>query len=210
MIPAYYVMVLVAVCWLLLVWAGARMRGRGCTRRVNLAFGMAAVLVLFLPFNGLRLWSWVFGFCPNPSFPLLGLVCAGLWQRLFGIEVLKPADWRASWVFGALVGSVLYLHPMVVGALDLYYWGWELTISSTVLAGVAIAFLALGNRLGVLLLAALVGYSLRALESQNCWDYVVDPLYWIASVFVVLGRLATRGLAWRAAHHRGAKAAAAQ
>ena len=140
---------------------------------------------------------------------MLGLVCAGLWQRLFGIEVFKPADWTASWVFGAVVGSVLYLHPMVVGALDLYYWCWELTISSMVLAGGAITFLALGNRLGVLLLAALIGYSLRALESQNCWDYVVEPLYWIASVFVMLGRLATRGLARWTAHHRGAKITAA-
>jgi hypothetical protein len=199
MISSYYSMGLVAVIWLVLLWAGTRRSGGACRRSVKLIFGFTAVLLLFLPVGGLRLWSWTFGFCPNPSFPLIGVVCAGLWQRLFGLEVFKPADWNATWLFGAVAGSVLYLHPMLVGSLDLYYWGWEPAVSAGGLAALAITFLAFGNRFGVLLLGALLGYSLRALESENAWDYSLDPLYWIVSVAVVVGQTVARLRAWRRA-----------
>jgi hypothetical protein len=199
MISTYYSLVLMAVIWLVLLWAGTRWQGAAGRRSVKLGFGFAAVLLLFLPVGGLQLWSWTFGFCPNPSFPLLGIVCAGLWQRLFGLEVFKPADWNATWVFGAVTGSALYLHPMLVGSLDLYYWGWEHAVSAWGLAALAIAFLARGNRLGVLLLGALIGYSLRALESENAWDYLVDPVYWIVSLAVVVGQTVARALAFRRA-----------
>jgi hypothetical protein len=197
MISTYYSLVLVAAIWLLLLWVGTRRHGGTCRRWVKLGFGCAAVLLLFFPVGGLQLWSWTFGLCPNPSFPLLGIICAGLWQRLFGLEVFKPADWNATWVFGAVAGSAIYLHPMVVGSLDLYYWGWEHAISACGLAALAITFLARGNRLGVLFLGALIGYSLRALESENAWDYLVDPIYWVVSSAVVVGQIIARALAAR-------------
>jgi len=53
------------------------------------------------------------------------------------------------------------------------------------LAALAAALLAGGNRLGVLLLAALLGYSVQALESQDCWDYALDPIFWIWSLGAV-------------------------
>jgi hypothetical protein len=198
MVPAFYTMILVATLWFALLWACARLRVRGCTRRVNLGFGIATVLILFLPVGNLRLWSWAFSFCPNPSLPLLGMVCAGLWQRLFGIVIFKRADWRAIWIFGAVVGSALYLHTMVFGSLDLYYWGWHRESAGWCLAALAVAFLAWGNRHGVLLLAALMAYAVDALESANCWDYVIDPFYWMIGVVVTIARGAAWGLArWR-------------
>ena len=210
MISAYYSMVLAAAIWLGLLWVGSRRSGGACRRSVKFIFGLTAVLLLFLPVGGLRLWSWTFGFCPNPSFPLIGVVCAGLWQRLFGLEVFKPADWNATWLFGAAAGSVLYLHPMLVGSLDLYYWGWEPAVSAGGLAALAITFLAWGNRFGVLLLGALLGYSRRALASGNAWAYSLDPLYWIVSVAVVGGQTVARVRAWRrAARSRLAVGAAA-
>jgi ABC-type uncharacterized transport system permease subunit len=86
---------------------------------------------------------------------------------------------------------------MVVGSLDLYYWGWEHAISACGLAALAITFLARGNRLGVLFLGALIGYSLRALESENAWDYLVDPIYWVVSSAVVVGQIIARASAAR-------------
>ncbi|MSU48012.1 MAG: hypothetical protein EXS37_02810 [Opitutus sp.] len=198
MVPAFYTLILVATLWLAVLATCARLQVRGCTRLVNVGLGLATVLLLFLPVGGLRLWNWAFSFCPNPSLPLLGMVCAGLGQRLFGIEVLKPADWRATWIFGLVAGSALYLHPMLVGSLDLYYWGWERARAGWFLAALAVVFLAGGNRHGVLLLAALIAYALDALESGNCWDYVIDPFYWMTGV-VVMG---TRGVAWCLARRR--------
>lgn len=198
MTQTFYGLMLVATLWFAGLWLGTRLRGRGCSRGVNLAFGVAAVLILFLPVSGVRLWSLAFSFCPNPSLPLLGMVCAGLWQRLFGVVVFRPADWRATWRFGAIAGCALYLHPMVFGSLDLYYWGWDRVSAAWGLAALAVVFLAVGNRLGVLLLAALIAFAVDALESANCWDYVIDPFYWMIGVVVTM----MRGGVWLRGHWR--------
>ncbi len=195
MIPTFYAMMLVATLWLALLWLSARLRPGARRGPLRLALGAAAMVLLFLPVGEVRLWSWAFGFCPNPSMLLLGVICAGLWQRLFGLEVLKPADWTAVWRFAALAGTTLYLQPLVAGRLDLYYWGWEHGVAAWALAGLAVAFLAVGNRLGVLLLAALTGYSFDALESVNAWDYVVDPFAWLLSLGVLATRAARLALA---------------
>lgn len=184
-------LVAIAALWLVLIWLGARLRIKNRSRGIKAAFGATTILLVFIPLDGVPLWNRAFSFYPNPSLPMLGMACAALWQRLFGIAVFKPSDWKATWIFGAIAGSVLYLHPMILGSLDLYYWGWERVAAAFVLATIAIAFIAYGNRFGVLCLAALIAYSLNALESQNCWDYIVDPFYWLVS----LGILASRGIA---------------
>ena len=168
--------------WLTLLWGGARLYPRRQGGWVNAVFGLATLLMLFVPIGELPIWSWAFTFWPNPSLPMLGMVCAALWQHLCGVPVFKPADWRATWIFGAVAGTILYLHPIVLPALDLYYWGWDRTAAVWTLAGVAVLFLAWGNRLGVFFLAALVAFQLDALESRNCWDYVIDPFYWLISL----------------------------
>jgi hypothetical protein len=89
-------------------------------------------------------------------------------------------------MFGAITGSVLYLHPIFFRSLDLYYWGWDRAGAAWALAALAGIFLAGGNRLGVLLLGALIAYSVDALESANCWDYLIDPLYWLISLGVTV------------------------
>lgn len=161
------------------------------TRRVKLLAGVAVAGLGFVPIGGLPLWSRVFSFYPNPSLPMLGLVCAALGQRFLGLELLARADWRATWIFGAVTGTILYLHSMTFGAIDLYYWGWERDSAAWVLAAVTTGFLARGNRFGLVLLAALMAYAVGALESENCWDYVMDPFYWLFS----LGATATATLA---------------
>jgi len=191
LVPVFYALISVATLWLALLWCTRSKPGRR-PRFMRVMFGATTVLLLFVPFGGLPLWSRAFSFYPNPSLPMLGIVCAALWQRLLGISVFKPADWRATWVFGAVAGSVLYLHPMVFGAVDLYYWGWERESATWTLAALAVVVLACGNRLGVLLLAALLAHAVNALESQNCWDYVMDPIYWLIGLGVMAKRAFAR------------------
>lgn len=193
---AFHALVAGAMLWLVLGWLGSRLQIRRRPRTTQLVFGVVAVALLFLPLGGNSLWSRAFSVYPNPSLPMLGLLCAALWQRLLGLAIFRPADWRATWVAGAVAGTALYLNPLVFGSVDLYYWGWERDTAPWVLAALATGFLIRGNRLGVLLLAGLMAYAVTALESHNCWDYVMDPIYWLAS-------LAALGLsAFRAARRR--------
>lgn len=196
LVPVFYALVAIATLWLALL-SCARVKPGRRTRVATVLIGVATVCLLLVPVGGLPLWNRVFSVHPNPSIPLLGIVCAALWQRLLGIAIFRPADWRAVWVFGVGVGTVLYLNPIIFGAVDLYYWGWERDAAIWSLAAVAVLLLARGSRLGVLFLAALIAFAVTALESQNCWDYVMDPFYWLISVAVAGKRVvgwATRRL----------------
>jgi hypothetical protein len=196
--PVFYGLVCGATLWLGLLWAGARFRIGRRGLALKLVYGVVTVLLLFVPFGGLPLWNWAFSFCPNPSLPMLGIVCAGLWQHLCGVAVFKPADWRALLGFGAVAGTVLYLHPGFMPALDLYYWGWNHETVVWSVAALALVALVNGNRAGVLFLAALIAYEAEALESQNGWDYVVDPFYWLLSLGFGSAYAVRRALAARA------------
>ena len=200
--PVFYGFICAALLWLATLWLVMRFRTRECSRGLKAAFGVATVLMLFVPIAGLPLWNWAFSFCPNPSLPMLGVVCAALWLHLCRVTVFKPADWRAIWLFGAIAGTALYLHPLLIPAVDLYYWGWHHQIAAWALAAAALVSLAVGNRLGVLFLAALVAYDLGALESNNGWDYVVDPFYWMVSLVMIGARVtrATKGWFRRRTH----------
>lgn len=178
----FYGLICALTLWLALLWGVARFTTMRPGRTFKAGLGIATGLGLFVPIAGVPLWSWAFSFCPNPSVLMLGMIFAALWQHLWGVAVFKPADWRALWIFGAVVGTALYLHPWVFGAIDLYYWGWHRTVAVGVIATLAMALLAWGNRLGVLFLGALIVYALEALESHNCWDYVIDPFYWLISL----------------------------
>lgn len=194
--PVFFGLVCAALLWLSTLWLAARCRLRQC-HRVKVGVGIMTMLMLFVPIGGLPLWNWAFSFCPNPSLPLLGAICAALWQRLWGKSIFKPADWSAIWCFGGVAGTALYLHPILLPSLDLYYWGWQPEVAVWSIAVPALILLGMGNRLGVLFFAALIAYGLGALESHNTWDYVIDPLYWLTSLGFGAARAIRAFAAWR-------------
>ena len=191
LVPVFNALMAIAALWLILLWC-ARVKPGRSTPILAAAIGVATVGLLFIPIGGLPLWSRIFGFFANPSLPLVGIVCAALWRRLFGVPVLTRTDWTTLWFFGAIGGTALYLHPMMLGGVDLYYWGWDRSVTVITFASIAVFLLARGQRVGVLMLVALVAYGLNALESQNSWDYIMDPIYWLISIVVVAVRLGVR------------------
>jgi hypothetical protein len=188
--PVFYALVCGATLWLALLWAGTSWRVARRHRAIQGGCAAATLLLLFVPFGGMPLWNWAFSFCPNPSLPMLGMVCAALWSRLGGVAVFKPEDWRLLIGFGAIAGTVLYLHPFARSGFDLYYWGWHHDVAVWSMAALALTALAFGNRAGVLFLAGLIAYELQALESHNGWDYLVDPIFWL----ICLGLSAVHGV----------------
>jgi hypothetical protein len=193
LVPVFYWLMAIAALWLILLWC-ARVKPGRRTRILAAAIGLATLGLLFIPIGELPLWSRVFSFFANPSLPLVGIVCAALWRRLFEVPVLTRTDWSVLWYFGAIGGTALYLHPMMFGGVDLYYWGWDRNAAVITFASVAVLLLACGQRVGVLVLVALVAYGLNALESQNSWDYIMDPIYWLISIVVVGLRLGGRAI----------------
>ena len=188
----YHAVVSGAIAWLFLLRVADRFNRPKPTLAVKLGLGAAAAGLCLLPFDGLALWRWLLGVWPNPSLPLAGLVVAALVRRFGGATLLAPRDRRMAWAFGAVVGTGLYLHPMVPGLPDVYYWGWDGRVAAVGMAGLAISGLIAGSRLGVLLLAALMAFALGLLESANAWDYLVDPFLWL----IGLGVMAREAVRW--------------
>lgn len=190
---AFYVAAVILLLWAGLAAAARRLAPGGCSCRHRLLLGLAAAGLAFVPLGGVSLWVRAFSFHPNPCLPLLGLGVVA-WGRVvlerswFGRE-----DWHALWAFGAVTGTVLYVHPLVAADFDVYFWGWERGVAASVLGALAVLALARGLRAGLLLVAALAALGLDALESRNAWDYVIDPFYWLLSLGM-LGAILFRSL----------------
>jgi hypothetical protein len=188
----FYLAAFVTITWWMLVSVLGRFKNRFEKPGARIACAAVAVIVSFLPIGGLPLWQSVYGVWTNPSIPLFAMVAASLAHRVFGVTLLPATERRAVWIFGGVVGTLLYFHPTVFRGLDLYYLGWDRRGSVIVLGVAAIVLLALGKRVGVLFFAAFVAFALGVLESGNCWDYVIDPFYWLIS----LGVGAKGAIAW--------------
>lgn len=189
--PVFHGTVCIAALWLVVLRLAAAVGRPVRSRRVAWAIGVGAMVLLFVPLGERPLWTWALSVCPNPSVLLLGILVDALLRELGGRPLLRLADRQAVLGLAAVGGTVLYLQPLVLPGVDLYFWGWHHVIAIWSVAALAVAALAAGSRVGVLLLGALIGYELEALDSHNAWDYVLDPICWLAGC----AWLATRGFA---------------
>lgn len=198
-IPPLNGLVACATLWLIVLKILVRVTGLKSTPRNNFALVTSSLAVVMMPVEGLPIWTWLFSYHPNPCVPMLGLLIAQHCPRFCGIRFFEQADWNATWRFGAIVGTIVFLHPVIWGGIDFYYWGWDSDHAAWLIAGTSIVFLALGNHFGVLLLGALVIFLFGGLESTNSWDYIIDPIFWLASLIAVVRRdlipLLIRGIA---------------
>lgn len=177
-------------CYPLLVWAlifGAATRGvqvllRGLGPRWLPLLACAATAI---PVQGLPLGRWLHGYNANFCIPLVAV--------LLGV-VLKPwlkrplfneqADRTSCW-FGCVAGLLLYPFALGLGPFDPYALGWQWPGVACVAAVLAAILIWRDNSFGLVLLAAGVAWQVGCLESDNAWDYLVDPLY-VALSFIGL------------------------
>jgi hypothetical protein len=167
---------------------GLERRGWGRLSLLSLAvIGFLAVPVLGIPIAG-----WVRGLNANFSLPLTGLLAAAVWQEEFRVKLLAGSDWTAGWAFGSVAGLGLYPLALGWGNYDPYEWGWRFSPLFVASAGLTGVLLWKRNRFGLVLLLAILAYHLRLLESSNYWDYLLDPVYWVASLLALGWRLLPR------------------
>jgi hypothetical protein len=190
---------LVPAMGLMLILAGvARLAGlhpRGLGWCAGLVFCSLAIVAI--PLGGLPLARWLAGVMDHWSVPSTALLAAAVIQRLFGIEVLQRQDRQAAWLFGALGGLLLYPLALGWGPFDPYGLGWRFGPLFVVVAVLASVLIWRRNRFGVVLVLAIAAWHLRAVESGNYWDCLIDPIYFLFS----LGALAA--WAWRACARKG-------
>ncbi len=147
-----------------------------------LAPGVIAAGILLIPVQGATVARWVASVVASVSVPLAGLMALTVWRRAFGTQPLTRREWGTAWMFGAVAGLLLYPAALGVGRVDPYEWGWYFS-PLFVASGVLTAWLIWRqNRFGLLLLLAVAAFQLHILESSNYWDYLIDPIYFGASL----------------------------
>lgn len=183
--------------FLLLLWLLQRLlRGRW-----GLLFSaLGAALLLIVPILGHPARYWVAALAANVSVPLVALLVASIAARAGMTPLFRAREWRACWIFGAVAAFVLYPSALGLGLrnFDSYALGWPWLDSAVSLAlfGIVALTSALlvyrGNRFGWVLVLSSVAYLFRIQESQNFWDYLVDPLYAALSLLACLAMLVRR------------------
>jgi hypothetical protein len=143
---------------------------------------LAGVATVLSPAGQFPVWLWAYSAHANLSLSLVAVSVVMLIQASTGYRWFRRTDWWALWAVGALAGVVLYLPSLGLPFYDPYRLHWDGRWVWVGWIAVTVALLAFGNRAGVLLLAGLLGHLLDALESDNLWDYMIDPPFWLLSV----------------------------
>lgn len=149
-------------------------------------------LMLWIPLGmaSLPAVAYVRGITSDLSVTLVVISAVGLWQRLAGRTVEAGREHAAIAGFVAVASLILYPTALGWGDWDAYRLGWGSASLWGVLA--LVCFLAWRKglrRLPVLIALALLAWTFGCLESNNLWDYLLDP--WLAVACLVSG---ARGL----------------
>jgi hypothetical protein len=177
------------VIWGLLLGGALREAQRLAGNRGPRWLPSIAVLVVFVPMEGLPAGRWLHGVTATFSIPMAALLTHAVVSPLLRRPILNARAERQIWIFGTVVGLCLYPAALGWGAIDPYAWGWRDWGLSAWLALPTALLLWQGNRLGYVLLAAAAAWQVGILESNNAWDYVVDPLFALLGWIKVLPAL---------------------
>ena len=145
----------------------------------------AAAAAVFIPVEGMPLGRWLHGIDGGLSIPFLAVLLdrgVAAWRARPLLD--RPARAAAGW-FGLACGISLYPAALGLSGFDPYVLGWTSPVVMLVAAAVAAALVWRGNRFGYVLLVAGLLWQLDVLESENAWDYLVDPIFFLLSPFAI-------------------------
>lgn len=148
------------------------------------AIAAAAAAVLF-PIEGMPLGRWLHGIDGGLSIPFLAALfdrAVEAWRARSLLD--RPARAATGW-FALACGLALYPAALGLGGIDPYVLGWTSPVVMLVAAVVAAVLIWRSNRFGYVLLVAGLLWQLDVLESENAWDYLVDPIFFLLSPFAI-------------------------
>jgi len=143
-------------------------------------------LLLWLPVGAahLPLLAYIRGISSDLSMTLVALACLGLCQRLLGMPAVARREQMA--LLGVVAVAAVFLYPLALGwgDWDAYRAGWGSFGMWGALLVLSLVCWIKGLRLLPLLLGlSLLAWSAGLMESNNLWDYLIDPWLAIAAFF---------------------------
>lgn len=156
-------------------------------RRARAAVLIGTAALVLAPLGELSVAGYLRGVIGDLSITtmllLLGVSVTGLGARPW----LAAREHTALAAAALMAGVGLYPLALGAGAIDPYAWGYgSYGLGGVLLAGGLLAWYARMYGLLAFLLAGIGAYLARLLESDNLWDYLIDPLlvgyaaaYWL-------------------------------
>ncbi len=165
----------------LVTWGVQPLLGRHINRSTGVTttiMALAAALVcMSIPLQGISAARWLISFNANFSIPFTALVLDRIWGRASGSPFMDSRARSTAWSFGLVGGILLYPMALGLGGFDPYGLGFGSIWFLVPLLLVTLWLLHRQNRFGAILVACILAYNLRLLESSNLWDYLLDPPY---------------------------------
>ena len=162
-------------------WLGVKTAGW----RPTLILILISVCVILFPVKGMPLSRWLFSMNANFSITLTALLFCRVLQNGPEIRLFRPIDFQTAWIFAAVAGLIFYPMALGMGPFDPYGAGWEFSWLSVTILFLTIILAVLKNRFAVVLLLAVLAWNFHLLESQNLWDYLLDPFLTVRSLLML-------------------------
>jgi hypothetical protein len=171
---------------------GATALARRCTaRRAWLGVvALAALAAAWIPIRGIPLAGYPRGVLGDLSVTTLLMLAASLITALGGRRVLDNRSRAALAGWAAVAGVALYPQTLGLTRLDPYELGYRPRVLVLLVAGLVVWWW--WGRLGAALVLAgdVAAFNLSLLESDNLWDYLLDPALFVWAVCVLVARSA--------------------
>ncbi|NBT13034.1 MAG: hypothetical protein EBS56_05545 [Planctomycetia bacterium] len=187
------------VAWGVAIAAAARSTSRLVRRPLPRWLPIALGCVALVPVAGMPVGRWLHGLGQTFSIPMLAVLLDVVATPFLGRPWLDAAARRAAVCWGTVAAILLYPAALGLGRFDPYTLGWHQPGVAVAAAALAVALMLARNRFGIVLVAAGVAWQLRLLESENAWDYLVDPVYGLAACGDLLLTACRRGARWAGA-----------
>lgn len=153
----------------------ARLAGLGRAPRLLLAAVGAACLAV--PAGGHFLHEWFRGFTGDLSVVTLLVLAAAACAAAWGKSFLSRRDLSGLAAAGALCGLALYTSAAGLVPWDLYRIGYRPFLLAIAVLAFSLWAWRRGRRGAALAgIVALAAFDLGVLESENLWDYLLDPV----------------------------------
>jgi hypothetical protein len=162
---------------------------RRCPRTKLVALVGGLAIGALVPIGPLPLAAYLRGILGDPSIVTVALLVRILLQPVAGLAPIDVRNRRALQILAAVAGLALYPPGLLGSRFDLYRIGY----AHPGFLGVLL-FLALGTwfvKLDLITLCvglAVLAYGMGWQESNNVWDYVLDPFIWLYGLGALLFR----------------------
>jgi hypothetical protein len=165
------------------------MAGRFIKEDRNRLVVVALLLLMgmFIPLNGLTSAQWLRSVVGDLSVLSWVVFFGILSRRLFSYDFIKPNAQQSLLLGIVLVGVVFYPLALGISRFDPYQLGYQSLIIPVLLCILSIAaWLAAQRILAIILLLPLLAFNLYLFESNNLWDYLMDPVLFVYALVQVI------------------------